>query len=69
MQGEAGPAQTTVEVLEAQMRGPKKGNFFSIFAITAPPLLPEAGSEQGRQNLRASTAVQTYAASSVQVCD
>lgn len=45
------------------MEGRKKENFVSTFAITAPPLLRKAKSEQIRQILQALTAVRTYAAS------
>lgn len=49
------------------MRGRKKRNFISFFAIQAPRLLRKGGTEQVRQIFEASTVLHTYAASDVHV--
>lgn len=67
VQGETIPPWEIANALKAEMRGRKKGNFISIFAITNPPVLRDAGTEQGLQILPASTAVHTTAASDVRV--
>lgn len=50
-----------VGVLRTKKQGGKADIFPSLFTITDPPLLYKAGTEQVRQVLKASTAVQTYA--------
>lgn len=55
VQGKTDPFEKIARVLEKAIRGGRKENFTSIFAIAYPALLREASMEQIRQTLRAST--------------
>lgn len=67
VQCKTGPSRKTVKVLEAKIRGRKRGNLFSIFSITDLPLLREANTEEVRHTIRASIAVYTCAAKDMRV--
>lgn len=67
VEAETAFSRKTLEAPEARMRGRKKRNFTSTFALTAPPVLRATGTRQVCQILRASTALQSYAASDMLV--
>lgn len=67
--GKTASMQVTVEVREAKMGERQRGIFVSMFAVTAPLLLGEAGMKQIRQILQALTAVHTYAAKDMCLCE
>lgn len=67
VQGRTAPSRRIVEVLKAKREERKKENSTSILAIVDLSLLQEACTDQVRQNVRAPTAVLTYAASDVGV--
>lgn len=69
MQGETAPLQNMMELMEAKMGGREKRNFIYMFAITAPLLLREAGTDQVRQILWACTAVHRYVTRDVCLCE
>lgn len=54
-------SRKVLPVLEAKMRGRRVAKFASMFAVTAPLLLREAGMEHVRYIFRAWTAVHTFA--------
>lgn len=62
VQSKMAPSRKTLEALKEKMEQRKKGSFASIFAIPDPSLLREVGMEQLCRILRASSALQTYAA-------
>lgn len=69
MQDETAPSRKTAKALEMRVKRRKKENLVFFFAVTASPLLREAGTEQICQTLRASTAVNMYVASDEGVCE
>lgn len=65
--GQNASAGQVLELLEVKIKGRKKRGFTSIFAVTDPLRLREAGLTQIRQIFRAPTTVYMYTGSGVRV--
>lgn len=63
----SGSSQQLVYLLKTKEEGRRSQKFPTIFAATGEPLLRVAGTEQNRQFLVASMAIQTYTASDVRM--
>lgn len=63
VEADTATSQQVIGVMTTMMQGRKADSFAFIFAIKNPPLLCEAGTKQVRQAVRASTTMQTCAAS------